>query len=805
MENLLNVTYQLPPQPTPFIGRGDELSRIARLMADPTCRLLTLVGPGGIGKTRLAIQAAAELLPHFAHAVFFVSLTPIASPNMIPDAIAKVFQLNFYSAEDPRVQIIRYLREKQILLVMDNFEHLIDGVGFLTDILEAARDVKLLVTSRERLNIREEWVLTLDGLRFPSDEASEPIENYAAVQLFVQRAQQAQSNFSLSENADAVKTICQRAEGMPLGLELAATWLRAMTCLQVADRMGSGLGFFTTPLRNVPERHRSLRVVFEQSWSLLSQVEQDALMKLSVFRSGFDLDAAEQVAEASLTTLVALVDKSLIRLNSNGRYDLHELLRQYAAEKLTADETTAIRDRHATYFLKLAEQAAAHQFGSEQARWFDRLETEFDNLRAAFVWVLQNEAVESGLRLVVSLKWFFGWRSHWLEGLAWTERMLTISGDSFNLLRAQAFQCAGALAGCLEDFPRTRALLGQALTLARAANDPWNLGWTLSEMGLRLRTVEPPDQTIARLDESLALFRQLGDPMGLTYALIRRGWFAMEEGDYLTTRVLLDEALIAAQTVDDKISAALVHQILTQMYIQRGDFANAAPHAVKSLSLFKEANSPLYIAFGRFHVARVELAAGNLEHAESLYEEALHKLWEDLPNSRVNDAMLAILASIARHRGIWQRAAVLLGAADAGIQHYRPTNNLVSTFQIDVAEVRAQLGESAFAEAWAKGKAMTREEAVAYAFQSDAPPGDPTSNTTRPLRLHSDQTLVETLSERELEVLYLVAEGMSNAEIAYRLSLSVGTVKVHTRNIYGKLGVSSRSQATAQARKLNLL
>ncbi|MBZ0301236.1 MAG: AAA family ATPase, partial [Anaerolineae bacterium] len=325
----------LPPQPTSFIGREHEIAQLTALLADPNCRLLTLLGPGGIGKTRLSVQAATSQT-RFRDGVYFVPLAPLSSPDLLPTAIASALQIVLYDANSIQHELTNYLREKHMLLVLDNFEHLLDGVDLLTGILQAAPQIKFLVTSRERLNVLEEWVLLLEGLSFPDDRTNIPLESYSAVQLFTQRARQAQVNFSLDDNAQAVRQICQQVEGMPLGLELAATWLRVMSSQQIAEHMESSLGFLTTPVRNVAERHRSMRAVFEQSWKLLSAGEQDVLMRLSVFRGGFDLGAAGQFAGASLDILAALADKSLIRVNHDGRYDLHELLRQFAEQQLQA-------------------------------------------------------------------------------------------------------------------------------------------------------------------------------------------------------------------------------------------------------------------------------------------------------------------------------------------------------------------------------------------------------------------------------------------------------------------------------------
>ena len=279
-----------------------------------------------------------------------------------------------------------------MLLVLDNFEHLLAGVDLLSYLLQAALGVKFLVTSRERLNVLEEWGLPLEGLSFPEDETSAPLESYSAVKLFAQRARQVQVNFSLGDNALPVRRICQQVEGMPLGLELAATWLRVMSCQKIVAQMESNLAFLTTSLRNVPERHRSLRAVFDQSWKLLSADEQAVLMRLSVFRGGFDLDAAEQVAGASLAMLASLTDKSLIRVNDSGRYDLHELLRQYAEQQLeVAGAAEAAQTAHSDYYLRFVAQHDADIKGRRQHAGLYEIRTDLENIRAGLFWAIEHE------------------------------------------------------------------------------------------------------------------------------------------------------------------------------------------------------------------------------------------------------------------------------------------------------------------------------------------------------------------------------------------------------------------------------
>lgn len=799
------------PATTGFVGRESEQAEIIRLLSDPACRLLTLVGPGGIGKTRLAMHASAEKLRNFPHGVYFVGLASVNSPGLLATAIAGALKISFHSSDNLDSSLVQYLHEKQLLLVLDNFEHLLEGTKLLTDILEAAAGVKILVTSRERLNVQEEWALVLDGLAFPKNAAHDTLESYSAVQLFVQRARQIQVGFLLAENGDAVTAICQRTEGMPLGLELAATWLRAMSCRQIAAEMQGNLDFLTSPLRNVPERHRSLRAVFEQSWSLLTVVERDVLMRLSVFRGGFDREAAEQVAGASLPILAGLVDKSLIRLNPAGRYDLHELVRQYAAGKLLdAGETAAAVESHYDYCLKLAEGAEAHLFGREQVAWFDKLEVELDNLRTALTWSIETER---GLQLATALSWFFCERSHWIEALNWLERTLAANQIMPHSLWSKALHSAGALAGQLgnggqlEKRQRARALCEQALALAREANDSWNIAWSLSH--LAIYTLDDAAQSATLLDECLALFREIDDPMGVAHTLVRRAWYALTLEDYSTMRLLLEEAESRARVAGDKcIEAWAAYDLGRLTWFQGHDANQAIAYFERSQSLFLEArmlfNNPLIL------MGWVEQALGSADRAQRRYEDAI--LIQDLYNNPQINWALAGLANVAMMQGQFERAATLLGSLDCTSVSRSAHNSFeYVTLASDIEGVRAQLDKVAFDEAWAAGLAMTREQAVACALEPRAARLEESSaesiiDASLPqLPRPNTQPHTDPLSSRELEILRLIADGFSNGEIADQLVVAMSTVKWHINKIFSKLEATSRTQAIVRARTLGLL
>ena len=381
-----------------------------------------------------------------------------------------------------------------MLLVLDNFEQVTDGADLLSHILEHAPHLKVLVTSRERLRLHEEWVFNVRGLSYPEGINIPGWNDFSAIQLFVQTARRA-GYTPMDDDAASIARICRAVEGIPLAVELAAAWVRVMPCVDIAHEVERGMEILTTTTRNMPEKHRSMWAVFEHSWELLSGEEQSVFRKLSMFRGGFTREGAERVAGATLTVLAALVDKSLLQVDARGRYDLHEILRQFAADKLfDANEVNDTTQHHCNYYLQLAEGADAHAFGREQVAWFDQMEIELANLRAALAWSIETE---TGLRIAASLGWFFSERGHWNEGLDWLDRTLRANPNAPVSERAKALHRAGALAGLLGN-SRTRTLCEAALQLARATGDRWNIAWALCQLAVW----EWTDEFVAQLEES---------------------------------------------------------------------------------------------------------------------------------------------------------------------------------------------------------------------------------------------------------------------------------------------------------------
>lgn len=398
---LLGPRHNLPTPPTPFIGRFSEITDIVTLLQDPDCRLLTLVGPGGMGKTRLSIEAARQVVEQFKHGVRFVPLAGVSAAEFLITAVSDAVNFSFFNESDPKQQLLHYLRDKEMLLVMDNFEHLLAGANLVSDMLNSAPHLKILVTSREALNLWEEWSRPVRGMHYPEQAAITDIEPYSAIKLFADRARRTRSGFSLADEMPHVIRICQLVEGMPLGIELAATWLKVLSPEQIAQEISKNLDFLSSSIRNITTRHRSMRAVFDYSWQLLTADEQTVFRKLSAFRGGFSREAAEKVAGASLQTLTNLVNKSLLyeeaeneKGHQNYRYRMHELLRQYAAHKLAENEVQANQtgQAHTAYFMQLLHRQEPRLRNAEFKGAYELIRTNMENIRAAWVWAVNHLA-----------------------------------------------------------------------------------------------------------------------------------------------------------------------------------------------------------------------------------------------------------------------------------------------------------------------------------------------------------------------------------------------------------------------------
>ena len=716
--------HNLRQQLTPFIGRQRELAEIARLLAQPELRLLTILAPGGMGKTRLALAAAEAQLSHFPDGVFFIPLAPLSSAEDIVATIADSLGLSFYGSDPPERQLIGFLQSRVMLLLLDNFEHLLEAAPLVTAMLQAAPRLKVLATSREKLKLSGETVLNLAGLHFPPREPPANAHEYDAVRLFLHSAQRSQPDFSLkAANRDALAQICRLTEGMPLGLELAAAWVDVLSLEQIADELQQGIDILESDLRDVPARHRSLRACFEQTWSRLSADEQFVFARLSVFRGGFDSEAAQAVAAATLRQLRKLVDKALLQLASESRYDLHELLRQYAAEKLaemSLAESTA--DRHLDFFIALTDEAEKHHFGQAQTLWFNRIEADLENIRAALAWSLEAAASARGLQLASLMSAFWSVRNYVVEGQEWMNRLLAVNQDAPPELRARALYHAARHSFSMGLTKEARSYAEDAVVLSRSLEEPTLTAWSLLNLGGILIQSAELSRAAALFDESLALFRALEDLHGVNNILRLKSEIAIRQGDFAQARHLLDEVIRHSAAGGHAVGLGHGFELLGLIAWTTGeDLALTRRYLQDSIAHYQEAGARLYMSRVQVSLGLAEYAAGNHREAQHLCEQSYQQLKQmGHLRSPLFDYLLYGQGIAAREQGRYQGAAQLFAAAEAGIRSgsFWLKLTYVSSYDQDLEALRHQLGESTFAEAWAAGKAMTRDQAVAYAMET---------------------------------------------------------------------------------------
>jgi predicted ATPase/class 3 adenylate cyclase len=502
----------LPSPGTSFVGREAELHAIDGLLEDPGCRLLTLVGPGGVGKTRLALEAAARRIDRYPHGVHFVPLVSVASPELLAPAVAEGIQFavdGAHSGFSAQEQLLDYLSERSTLLVLDNFEHLVDGSGLLAQVIERAPGVELLTTSRERLNVQSEWVFDVDGLGLNGSNGGS-----AALRLFVERAAQIEPGFTLGdqERAEALR-ICRLVAGMPLGIELAASWVAMLSCTEIADEIERNIDFLATSMRDVPERHRSLRAAFDQSWRLLSAEHQRAFAQLSVFRGSFDREAAAEVAAADLRVLSELVAKSLVRRPDFGRYELHELLRQYAAEKLgeAPDDVAAARERHARHYLGRLAERRKDLVGAGVANARDELRADLDNLRSGAEWAVANWDQAEAREVLAGLYELFFAHS-WFDGAETFDRLASsASRESLVALAVAAYRAMlGSGLGYDEELDQ---LALACLPQLRELGMGQELGVCLLALGTNACYRDVYPDAVAYLEVAVEVTRSTGDAL----------------------------------------------------------------------------------------------------------------------------------------------------------------------------------------------------------------------------------------------------------------------------------------------------
>jgi predicted ATPase/class 3 adenylate cyclase len=723
----------LPVQPTPLVGREKEVAEVCGQLRRADLRLLTLTGPGGTGKTRLGLQGAAELLDEFEDGVFFVALSPIRDPALVAPTIAGALDVREISGRPVEERLKDYLRNKEMLLVLDNFEQVVEAAPLVGSLLGSCPGLKVLATSRATLRLYGEHELPVpplavaDTKRLPEIRA---LAKYGAVRLFIDRAQDVKPNFAITnENAPAVAEICARLDGLPLAIELAAARIKLLPPEALLGRLSNRLKLLTGGARDLPARHQTLRGAIEWSHDLLDEGEKTLFARLAVFSGGRTLEAIEAVCDArgdlpvdAFEGVSSLLDKSLLRreegLEDEPRLVMLETIHEFAREKLEeSGEAEEIGRLHAEYFLHLAEEAEPKLVGPDQAAWMDRLEAEHDNFRAALSWSLGGGDIELGLRLAGALWRFWHWRDHWREGSSWYEEGLK-GGDT----APQAV--------------RAKALLGA---------------------GVLLRRQDEFESSTEHLEKSLALYRQLGDTRGAATSLGNLGHIALDWGDFERAERLLEESLALARESGSSWDTCNALRNLARLEWYRGKRERAQTLGEESFSIARKSGNTYAIAVASSNLAIMAMLGGDYERAETLYEEilGLDRRIGDRSNEALhlnNFALLSLLrgeygraaalsseslalsrelldhvgvtvcldtlAAVSGEQGDVSRAARLWGAAEAlreaiGIPQPPDDKEVLDPF---LKAARSRLDETAWNELWTEGRTMTQERAVALAL-----------------------------------------------------------------------------------------
>jgi len=861
--------HNLPASLTPLVGRTAEYHHTLELLRSATCRMISIVGTGGVGKTRLALECAWALVDEhaarFPDGVYLVSLAEINPSELLNDLIAteiaEALGLAFSGTDTPSTQLHHYLHARSMLLLLDNFEHLSAATPFLSALLHAAPALTLLVTTREPLRLRSEWIVTLHGLSFPEPQNTlvnpelpvgvqgEPsatgakitaagsirsawsiddLQQYGAIQLFVQAAKMYDPNFTLSAaTAPAVVQICQFIDGLPLGIELAASWLRTLSSTEIGAELARGLDILTSAKVDLSPRQQSLRALFNSSWRLLRPAEQQALGRLAIFRGSFTREAATAVAGVPLAVLATLVDKSLVHRKGTAetnasRYELLVLVRQYAAEQLEqAGEASAVANNHADYYADLlaartadlrgaGQQAAlgaiAHEIAEIRAAWRHACETAnatliaraadglfhfydmhslFQEGAAAFQAASAALASHQGrpdvqrawAHALARQAWFIFYLGQQREAQAQLEQSITTLralGARAEIIFSLNYQ--GAVCSYLGEYATTEVLCREALELAQELGDRYGQAIACNILGQAAYDQGQYTTAQAWSQQSLALEQQLGNRWSMSFSLTNLGKVAFITGEYAEARWCFEESLQIRQAIGDTRGVAISLNRLGETAVALGAADEARERYNQSLQLFRSIGSQWGIAAALIHRAHLALAQGDAAMALPMLHEAL-QLALDLESLPQVVTILATCAPLIRQSGdrAWADALDrVLEAAPTTLEPYQ-------------AHARRLL-------AWARNNDMGQRQLIT---SPPAPPRQlPDTDSATVAQQRGAAAHPAGLTAREVEVLRLVARGLTDAQVADKLVVSRRTVSTHLSAIYGKLQMNSRSAAT---------
>ena len=839
LRTLTAIPNNLPMQATAFIGREQQLQAVRTTLLRADTRLVTLTGPGGTGKTRLALQVAADLLDSFQDGVYFVALASVTDPELVASSIAQALDIREVAGRSIATSLGDALRQKRLLLVLDNFEQVADAAPVVAELLQAATDLKILVTSRFVLHVYGERELSVPPLALPDRRAAPSaahLAQFEAVHLFVDRAQAARADFALvDENAAAVAEICQRLDGLPLAIELAAARVRALPPRAMLQRMERRLPLLTGGARDLPARQRTLRDTIAWSYELLAPEEQALFRRLAVFR-GCTLESAEtvcagdpprpgatSVALPPLDLLVldgveSLVEKSLLRQNeaSDGQpwYSMLETVREYALERLEeSGESGAIHRRHALAALRLAESGESELYGPDQSTWLARLDREHDNLRAALRWCEDGGYAEPALRLAVALWWFWSLHGHLEEGLEHLARLLQRfrlppgASTTRTELHARAVYAAGMLAAWQGDHAVARQRHQESLALRREIGEPTGIFTALE--GLATAACFRGDYVAARryMEEAMALVRDLDDTTAFANAMNLLGNISVELGQLDAARAYYEESFANFDKSRDPQYRTLNGAMLSiaGVVLDQGEYDEAHTLATRALNGSQQTGNWRMAAVARSTLGGIALAQGDHAAAGEHLSAAIatqHELGDIAGISQVLERFVELAAAQGQLESALRLAAAATALHDRTGAPLTPSSRARLDRALEPA--RRALSTEAAEAARQAGRALDLDQIVDAALaitrpaSSEAGPGVPLPD------LEVDVSL-GVLSHRQVEVAILVGQGMTNRQIAEHLVIEEGTVARHVHSILGRLDLSNRAQIAAWAEKNGLL
>jgi predicted ATPase/DNA-binding SARP family transcriptional activator/DNA-binding NarL/FixJ family response regulator len=766
--------HNLPEALTSFVGRRTELVKVRRALA--MSRLLTLIGAGGCGKTRLALEVTRDLVGVYTDGAWLVQLAGLSEPELVPQQVADALGVREQPNRPLLSTLLEELQTKKLLLVLDNCEHLVDACAWLVEmLLGSCPDLRVLATSREALGVSGELTWRVPSLSLPEHEHltdARHLTHCESVRLFVDRACYRDPAFVLSpQNATAVAKICRQLDGIPLAIELAAARVGALSVEQIALRLADSIKLLSAGRRTASQRHKTLKGTLDWSYGLLSELERKMFCRLSVFVGGWTLEAAEAVAagngidkEDVLHLLLRLVDKSMVvaeaTVDGQVRYRLLEPVRQYGRECLKeGGEADAVLNRHTSFFFALAQKAEPELRKVQQEAWAEQLKREYENLRAALSWVIASEQTELGLQLAKALGPFWYLRGMLREGQRWLRAALANEDAVPASIRAKGFSTSAFIAFHQGDYQRTVALCEEVLALPREMLDTADVAAMLTNLGLTALVHSDYERSAALLEEAAALWHQIGDKVGTVRTLYCLGLIAAFRGDHGKATALHEEVLSLAWDVGDKVGIAWSLAQGALAALSRGDYDQAKALCIEGIELTRQTG------YGHSSIFVLRILA----------------------------ALASAQGQPVRSARLWGMAETLgesIGIAVTPIEqlYYRPY----------IAAARSQLDEAAWEAARAKAKALTQEEAIEYVLFEKEPTLSPEPEEA-PAGVREDR-----ITRRQQEIAVLLSRGLTNRQIAKELVISKRTVDTHVSDIFRKLGLHSRSQIAAWVTKQQL-